>query len=496
MDAIEVKLERLAHRRPLAIDDLFRADAATAIEIALPDVVRAELARFMSTYARFYSAMYPAPLYRAGMVRKFLSRYPADTDVELLDIYHGMFEPITQPRRAAFPEPQHAEADAWQGSAAAAAYRRLRDEFVARARAANGAGEITLGAADWEGLLGDTPIPPYACGVLFQVAARDLESLAGGRWRACLNAIYPGGGLSLSRLASLHGAAGEATSWVEDELRRGHRWLERHDAVLAEVSFMHAARTANAGLRPPLLAHEIELPGDRASPGANAIPISDLTVRFDTASGEFHLCSRSLGVRVVPIVSSGISSEGIVSFLVEIGRQGTQPLAYFPGFEVEGVTEWPRVRCGNIVLFRRRWRFAADQVPRTASRRIDAGAHLEVARWRAQHRLPRHVFVHSSAEPKPFYVDLESPLFVSRMLRTVPEPERAAARDPVANERAASTAWALHVTEMLPAPDELWVRDAAGHYASEFLLHFAHPEAGFVAARVPSEHAQLRTTSP
>ena len=492
MDAIGARLDRLPHNRPLAVDDLFRADAATTLEIALPDVVRDEMARFMSTYARFYAAMYPAPLYRAGMVRRFLSRYPADTDVELLDIYHGMFEPTAQPRPAAFPEPHRAERGDPEWSAAAAAYQRLRDYFVTRAHEADGADEITLSATDWDRLLGDHPAPPYICGVLFQVAARDINSLANGHWRACLNAIYPGGGLSLSRLASLHGPTGETPSWIEDELRRGHRWLARDGAVLAEVSFMHAARTANAGLRPPLLAHEIELPGDRATPGANALPISDLAVRFDTSSGKFHLRSRSRGVRVVPIVSSGISAEGIVSFLVEIGRQGTQPLAHFPGFEVDDVTAWPRVRCGNIVLFRRRWRFAASEVPRTDSRRIEAAAHLEVARWRERHRLPRHVFVHTSEEPKPFYVDLESLLFVSWMLRTVPGPNRVAGREPAANERATPKPWALHVTEMLPAPDELWAHDAAGHYASEFLLHLAHPAAGYAAARSAHEDAQLR----
>src|SRR5436190_12641820 len=366
-----------------------------------------------------------------------------------------MFEPVVQPRPAAFPETHRAEGDPPEWSAAAAAYRRFRDYFVTRAREADGAEEITLSATDWNQLLGDDRPPPYICGVLFQVAARDINSLAEGRWRACLNAIYPGGGLSLSRLASLHAAAGEGRGWIEDELRRGHQWLARDGAVLAEVSFMHAARTSNAGLRPPLLAHEIGLPGDRATPGANALPISDLTVRFDTTSGEFHLRSRSRGVRVVPIVSSGINAQGIVAFLAEIGRQGTQPLAYFPGFEVDDVTAWPRVRCGNIVLFRRRWRFAENHVPRADSRRIEAAAILDVARWREQHQLPRHVFVHTSDEPKPFYVDLESPLFVSRMQRAVSGHERVAGRGPAANERATSTPWALHVTEMLPAPDEL-----------------------------------------
>jgi len=34
------------------------------------------------------------------------------------------------------------------------------------------------------------------------------------------------------------------------------------------------------------------------------------------------------------------------------------------------------------------------------------------------------------------------------------------------------------VTEMLPAPDELWVRDEAGAYASEFLVQMEGPAIG------------------
>jgi hypothetical protein len=75
-----------------------------------------------------------------------------------------------------------------------------------------------------------------------------------------------------------------------------------------------------------------------------------------------------------------------------------------------------------------------------------------VARWRRRRGIPRHVFVHTSADPKPFYADLESPLFVD-LLR-----------------RALTAEATLHVAEMLPGPDEMWVRDGRGRYATEFLL--------------------------
>lgn len=476
LDPIEARLAALPHVRPLAHDELFRTDTATAVEITLPAAVHEEIERFAGRYARLYASLYPARLFRARGVRKFLALHPADTDVELLDLYHGVFE-RSAPRSApaAFPEPNRS-GDAPEWDEARRAFHACREALARRARETPRGEEIVLSDADWEALAGPAPAPPFSCGVLFQVDAADAAAIDAGRWRACVNAIYPGGGLSVARLAWLHAprAPGE-TAWIEDELARGHRWRERAGAVLAEVSFLHGGRTANAGLRPPLLAREILLPGDVETPGRTALPLTDLVVRFDSASGEFVLRSRSEGVRVLPIVTSGISTEGFLDFLVEIGRQGTQPLAYFPGFDAEAVGHWPRVSSGRVVLFRERWSFAAAEVPGAGARRIDFARFADVARWRARHALPRHVFVHTSREPKPFYVDLESPLFVEAMLRSF------AAGDGPAE------APVLHVTEMMPGPEALWVRDGHGRYASEFLLPVAQPGAAEApATRAPA----------
>ena len=174
------------------------------------------------------------------------------------------------------------------------------------------------------------------------------------------------------------------------------------------------------------------------------------------------------------MISSGVSPEGFVSFLVEIGRQGLQPLAWFPGFDVPGIARWPRFVTGDgghdgdgdrLVLFRRRWIFSpgeTPEIPREGGDPEAAGADFfaRAVRWRRRHGLPRHVFLHTPAEPKPFYADLDSPLSVDLLRRTlIPSEENAA----------------LHVTEMLPGPDEMWVTDERGHYAAEFLLHLRSP---------------------
>lgn len=485
LDPIATRLAALPHVRPLVEDELFRTDTAGAIEVTLPSAVAGEVERFAERYARLYGALYPARLFRARSVRKFLARWPADTDVPLLDLYHGVFDPASRAAvPAGFPEPPRtAEAPEWEE--ARRAFREAREWFARRARETPSGAEIVLGDAEWDALPAAAAPAPFSAGVLFQIDAAGPAAIEAGRWRACVNAVYPGGGLAVARLASLHAprSTGEP-AWIEDELRRGHRWLAREDAVLAEVSFLHSGRTANAGLRPPLLAHEIVLPGDVATPGAIALPLADLVVRFDPASGEFVLRSRSQGVRVLPVVTSGISTEGLLDFLVEIGRQGTQPLAWFPGFDAEGVTHWPRVVSGRVVLFRERWCFGAREVPGAGARRIDFAAFAAVARWRERHELPRRVFVHTSDQPKPFFVDLESPLLVEAMLRSI-APRGAEGAAPV-----------LHVGEMLPGPDGLWLRDAHGRYASEFLLHVARPASRAAAAEDAPAHETALAPEP
>jgi hypothetical protein len=182
-------------------------------------------------------------------------------------------------------------------------------------------------------------------------------------------------------------------------------------------------------------------------------------VRYDSSRERFVLRSRSRGQELRPILSSGISPEGFVSFLLAIGRQDLQqPLGSFPGFEAPGIRRWPRMRWGRIVVFRRRWDLPIAEWRALRTSRDGAAAFESVQRWRAREDAPRRVFVASSREPKPYFVDLESPPFLELL------DHHALASTAPADE-------VLHVTEMLPGPERSWVNDAHGRYASEFLVH-------------------------
>ncbi len=483
LDRLEKGLAALPHHRALHGDELLRVDAASGLAVTLPERVRADLELTLHRYTRLFAALYPEAAFRHAWAARFLSRHPADVDLPLLDLYHGTFEPETAQRPEAFPAPPPG------ADAAAGVFARTTAWLAARARAALAAGheEVALTDEDWDTLMGGLPEPFWSAGALFQIAARDPEAIAAGRYRIVLNALF-GAGIALARFAHLHGGADpadpeKADNPVTREVARSWETLARGtspgrgdptERVFAEISYNHFARSANAGLRPVLFRHEIELPGDRATPGAEVIPLREMTVRWDTAEGRFVLrwpARGARGVEVVPVISSGVSPEGFVSFLVEIGRQGQQPLAWFPGFDVPDVAVWPRFTSGRVVLFRRRWIFppgpaggAPEPPGETGNPDAEAAVFFaRVQRWRRRHALPRHTFLHTPEEPKPFYADLDSPLSADLLRRLLFPAGKA------------GTPAALHVTEMLPGPDELWLADEAGRYASEILLHLAGP---------------------
>jgi hypothetical protein len=477
METIVEQVKALPRVRPFKADELFRVDAASAFEVQLPESVLAELSRGVGALVRLLSGMYPEAIEQRRLVTRFLHDYPPDTDVEFLDLYRGFAEsnepdarpPSEFPALTAIPPTDRLEAEAW------AAARRIFDYVVRRAEDSAPGEIVEIDEPTARSLAGDRPEPRWAAGALFQIAARSGADIEAGRAPLVLNALFNGIGLALSRFAHLLGGQRNGPdSVVIAELRRAWSAMERPGAVLAEITFNHEARTANAGLRPVLFPHEIELPGELVSAEAERIPLTDLSIRYDSRSDRLVLRSVSRDVEVIPVLSSGVSPSGIVSALIHIGRQGWQTVGYLPGFHVPHVSRWPRIVCGNVVLFRARWTFTGTRLPtltRGGEPLGDAEFFLELARWRSRHGLPQHVFVHTQAEPKPFYVDLMSPVLADLLRRAL--------------VKALSEGEAvLHVTEMLPGPEELWVRDERGSYATEFLVQLDGPGSSSYARNI------------
>jgi hypothetical protein len=110
----------------------------------------------------------------------------------------------------------------------------------------------------------------------------------------------------------------------------------------------------------------------------------------------------------------------------------------------------PRVTIGKTVLRREGWTAPAAAVPKRAE---------DVARFALERGMPRRLFTKSPLERKPMYLDTESPILAGILCRQA--------------RKAAASAEHAHIrfTEMLPTPEQCWVRDADGErYVSELRL--------------------------
>ncbi|WP_340559281.1 lantibiotic dehydratase [Streptomyces sp. GSL17-111] len=115
----------------------------------------------------------------------------------------------------------------------------------------------------------------------------------------------------------------------------------------------------------------------------------------------------------------------------------------------------PRVTVDRLVVARETWRPAVAELD-FAGEKDEARRFVRARRWRAERDLPRHVFVVLPTETRPFYVDFDSPVYVTILAKAL---RRAARKDPTAR---------AVVTEMLPTPEQSWLTDDQGRaYTSE-----------------------------
>ena len=172
--------------------------------------------------------------------------------------------------------------------------------------------------------------------------------------------------------------------------------------------------------------------------GARSTPATALSV---TEAGGRLMAAAEHDDRAVPVLE--YFGEFVTALVVNLFR--LRPPSRFA----------PRVVLGDLVVCRRSWRFRAGEFGAPARLRADPG-HDRIRAFAEQARVPRHVFVRTPAATKPFYVDFASPLLVDNLARAI----RGAAPDAP-----------IDLVEMLPTPDELWLRDGAGaRYTSEFRL--------------------------
>ncbi|HUS67509.1 MAG TPA: lantibiotic dehydratase, partial [Kofleriaceae bacterium] len=117
----------------------------------------------------------------------------------------------------------------------------------------------------------------------------------------------------------------------------------------------------------------------------------------------------------------------------------------------------PRVRFGPAVLRRRQWLFDAEALAELNEAASVPAALIAAARLQARHGLPARLFVKSPEEPKPVYVDLESPLSVELLIKLARKAPR------------------LRLSEMYPDDTGLWLEVGGRPHTSELRFTYVLP---------------------
>lgn len=232
-----------------------------------------------------------------------------------------------------------------------------------------------------------------------------------------------------------------------DEIMTGYRSIIDDDEVLVDIVRGH---TSKISVQARLPLPDLEIVGRSMKERADVLHPRDL---YLVAHGN----QVDLRSNTVP---------GRIRLLASLSGAGTirhDPLAIFsfPRTLGGGLLEdldrahLPRFRSGRVVLNRRRWRIRCDSVGAHLPRKWESGdAKLFLASrlLTEQHGLPQHVFAKFAHEPKPIYVDWSSPILVRQFFRQL---------------RAAAPHDSFTLSEMLPGPEQLWLRINESHHTAE-----------------------------
>ena len=100
---------------------------------------------------------------------------------------------------------------------------------------------------------------------------------------------------------------------------------------------------------------------------------------------------------------------------------------------------------------RRSWRFKGSDLP--VGERFDTfESFVELRRWRASHRVSERVFVKADSQEKPWLLDFMNPLSARMSFKRMRQ------------------ATQVTMTDMAPAPDQLWLRGSEGRHTLELRL--------------------------
>jgi hypothetical protein len=119
----------------------------------------------------------------------------------------------------------------------------------------------------------------------------------------------------------------------------------------------------------------------------------------------------------------------------------------------------PRLTFDRLVVSRETWRFTPADAS-FAFEKTEAERFLAARRWMLAMGMPRFIFYKTPIELKPYYLDFDSTIYVEMFARMIRRTMEHGTPDAI-----------ITASEMLPGPDQNWLRDGAGNaYTSELRI--------------------------
>ena len=264
------------------------------------------------------------------------------------------------------------------------------------------------------------------------IAADSVDAIRRGDFQLVMGELHVGTNtLTASSFVSQHPVP-------EDLLRCFESDLPETKGVPMEFIADRTSRTNSA-----LVARQdyrIELERESLAPDrAKALAIGDLVIEE---------CDHELMVR---------TRDGSVCFeIIEVfgGIFSGMVVDLFKMLTNKGHT--PRVNIDHLTIAREAWQFSPASIS-WAFLKEERDRFLAARRWAEEAQLPSRMFVKVPVEAKPFYVDLESPVYVNILTRMV--------RRTLESEGEQAT---VKLVEMMPELEEVWLPDSKGNrYTSE-----------------------------
>ena len=189
--------------------------------------------------------------------------------------------------------------------------------------------------------------------------------------------------------------------------------------------------------------HRLEFSHDSCGvPKSQALPIGSLIV--EKCGSRLVVRTRDGRVRYDVIEAFGELLSGLIMNFFDI---------------LPPTDHTPRVTIDRLVVCRESWRFSPAEM-KFAFEKEETAQFASARAWMHDRGLPRFLFAKVPVEAKPFYVDFDSPIYVSIMAKAIRRTEQSGHLDQV-----------ITLAEMVPTHDQSWLPDIEGQrYTSELRI--------------------------